>query len=110
MHGDVSLRRDGHGHDVRRRHGDHLPRVEQPGEKEGVGVAGPAEALAHGLQDGPGQVAGVEAGQGNQQQVERVTHLAGAQDQAGVRRKGAGGEGEGERVVRILKALLFRLN
>ena len=63
--------------------GSHLPRVEQPGEEQGVRAGGQRrEALPDGLEDGPGEVARVEAGQGDQEEVERVAHLAGAKDEA----------------------------
>ena len=63
--------------------GSDLPRVKQPGEEEGVRAGGQRrEALPDGLEDGPGEVARVEAGQGDQEEVERVAHLAGAKDEA----------------------------
>ena len=75
MDRDVSLERDAHRHEDAGTHGHRLSRVEQLGEEDDVEVGGHVEVAPERLQERAEQVPRVEADQGDQQAVERVTHL-----------------------------------
>ena len=75
MHRDVTLPRDGHGHEDGAGDGDLVEGVQQVREQDDVRVRGKVEVLAERFQDRAEQVRGVEDGEGNEQKVEAVSHL-----------------------------------
>ena len=81
VHRRISLHGDGHRHERRRGHHDHLEWEQDIGKEVNVEVADEVKALAEALQDGAGQVADVEDGQGDQHEVEAVAHLLRGQDE-----------------------------
>ncbi len=71
----IPLESDGHRHEDGTGDGDRQQRVQEVGEHEHVDDAHHVQPLPEGLQDAPDQVARVHADQGDQQEVERVSHV-----------------------------------
>ena len=81
MNSYISLHCDGHSHEHRGCHHDHLSRVQEVREQQCVDSRDQLKTFAKTFQNWPEQVTRIEECQGNQQEVECVPHLFWSQDE-----------------------------
>lgn len=83
VHCCISFHGNGNCHENRCCHHDHLARVEEAGKQVGMQRGDQVEAFSEALQDRAKEVANVEDGQRNQQQIEAVLHFTVCQNYRG---------------------------